>query len=289
MIWFLKKARGGDVIVIRNGRDDPTPSTSANGYNSYFYSELGVKVDSVETIFLNSRQVANNPEVNEKIRNAEAIFFTGGDQAFYWSHITGSLLEASLDYAINIRRIAIGGTSAGCAVMGEYLFSAENGTITSADALANPYSSKVTIRKSLFRNFHLKDTITDTHYDNPDRRGRHVAFMARILSDNPTGINKVRGIGVDEKTAVCIESSGRAYVYGTGIAFFIQQYRAGEYPERCQPNVSLDWYRNREALETYRIVGTLQGDRYFDLSSWRNGFGGSWLFYYVNRGLFGTN
>jgi len=36
-----------------------------------------VNVDSVETIYLNSRNVANNLEVAEKVRNAEAVFFTG--------------------------------------------------------------------------------------------------------------------------------------------------------------------------------------------------------------------
>lgn len=292
MVWFLNKARGGDVIVIRNGAEGANPSSTADGYNPYFYSELGVKVDSVETIFLNSRQVANDPEVNQKIRNAEAVFFTGGDQSYYWLQIKGTALEVSFDYIINTRRIAIGGTSAGCAIMGEYLFSAELDSVTSTEALANPYNPKITIQKDLFKHQSLRDTITDQHYMNRDRRGRHVTFMARILTDNPTSVNKVRGIGVDEATAVCIEpSTGRAHVYGkgNGAAYFIQQYKTTEKPERCQANASLDWYLNRQALEAYRIVGTKLGDRYFDLKNWNSGSGGSWSFYYVNRGLFGIN
>lgn len=78
MKWFLTKAHGGDVIVFRNGRNasvDEYPT--ADGYNMYFYSELNVKVDSVETIFLNSREVANNLKVVDKVLKAEAIFFTG--------------------------------------------------------------------------------------------------------------------------------------------------------------------------------------------------------------------
>lgn len=110
MRWFLRKARGGDVIVFRNARNATSTSTypTADAYNPYFYSELGVKIDSCETIFLNSPNVANDIDVSRLVRNAEAIFFTGGDQAFYWSNIKGTLLEDALNYAVNVKKIAIG-------------------------------------------------------------------------------------------------------------------------------------------------------------------------------------
>jgi cyanophycinase len=84
MKWFLGKAQGGDVIVIREGKNITTPSTTADAYNPYLYTDLGMRIDSVETIFLNSRSVADNPEVAQKIRNAEAIFFTGNLAQDFW-------------------------------------------------------------------------------------------------------------------------------------------------------------------------------------------------------------
>ena len=39
----------------------------------------------------------------------------------------------------------------------------------------------MTLRKDLISHSLLKNVITDTHYNNPDRRGRHVTFMARIV------------------------------------------------------------------------------------------------------------
>jgi cyanophycinase len=78
MNWFLSKAHGGDIIVFRNGRNaSVTEYPTADGYNIYLYSQLNVKVDSVETIFLNSRDVSNNMQVIDKVMKAEAIFFTG--------------------------------------------------------------------------------------------------------------------------------------------------------------------------------------------------------------------
>lgn len=79
MKWFLKKALGGDVIVIREGDNttDLSDWPTVDAYNDYLYKDLDVEVNSVETIFLNSKNVGNNLEVVEKVKNAEAIFFTG--------------------------------------------------------------------------------------------------------------------------------------------------------------------------------------------------------------------
>jgi cyanophycinase len=290
MIWFLNKARGGDVLVFRNGRNASVLEyPTADAYNPYLYSQLRVTVDSVETIFLNSREVAHDAEVVQKVKNAEAIFFTGGDQAFYWYNIENTPLQDAFNYAINVKRVVIGGTSAGNAIMGQFIFSAENDTVTSVEALNNPYNNKVAIRNDLFDIPLLKNTITDSHYNNPDRRGRHITFMARILTDNPTKVTRVRGIGVEEKTVVALDTAtGKAYVFGTGSAHFIQQYRQNVFPERCVPGASLDWNSNRQALETYKIPGNKFGDRFFDMNTWRSGSGGTWSFYYVSNGLFGV-
>jgi hypothetical protein len=64
MIWFLEKASGGDIFVIR--------ASGSDSYNDYFYSDLGVEVNSVETIVFHSTSAANNTYVLQQIANAEA-------------------------------------------------------------------------------------------------------------------------------------------------------------------------------------------------------------------------
>lgn len=173
--------------------------------------------------------------------------------------------------------------------MGQYLFSAENDTVYSVEALNDPYNFRVAIRNDLFDIPLLKNTITDSHYNNPDRRGRHVTFMARILTDNPATVKRVRGIGVEERTVVALDTAtGKAYVFGKGSAYFIQQYRENVFPERCVAGASLDWNNNRQAMEAYKIAGNNFGDRYFDMNTWRSGSGGAWSFFYVSNGLFGV-
>ena len=200
-------------------------------------------------------------------------------------------MQNALNYVVNKKRIVIGGTSAGCAIQGEFGFSAEFDTILSRDALENPFDKRITLGRNLIEHKLLINTITDTHYNNPDRRGRHVSFMSRIYKDYLSSNSSllVRGIGVDEKTVVCIESNGVARVFGKYSAFFIQQSSSSNTPETCEPNKRLNWYRSRQALKVYRIYGNNFGDRFFNLNNWNTGFGGSWSYMFVDNGYFSTN
>ncbi len=277
MRWFLERAGGGDVLVLRaSGSDD---------YNDYFYSELGVRINSVETIVFRTKSAAEDLYVHTRIRNAEAIWIAGGDQKRYFELWDRTTLIDLINDRARSNFCVLGGTSAGMAVLGENYFSAENGTIRSEEALQNPFDSKITIRdKPLFRPNFLEETITDTHYDNPDRKGRHTVFMAR------TGF---RGIACDEFTAVCVDEDGKARVFGgypefDDNAYFIQPNCANAEPaaEVMEAGQPLSWNKNAAALKTYQVKGTASGAFHFDLSDWEGGAGGSWHNWWVENGRF---
>jgi cyanophycinase len=207
--WFLNRAGGGDVVVLR--------ASGTDAYNPYF--QKLVKVDSVETIIFMSEAAARDSFVLEKIRNAEAIFFAGGDQWNYVRYWSNTPVAEALNDAIR-RGVPIGGTSAGLAILGEYSFSAEHDTVTSAEALANPFHEKVTIHRGLLRIPRLDCLITDSHFAKRDRIGRLLVFLERIRSQN--GCGEVRGIGVDERAAVTLDEKGQAQVMGEGSAFLLR-------------------------------------------------------------------
>jgi len=286
MKWFLERANGGDIVVLR--------ASGSDGYNEYFYSELGVSVNSVETIVFNSSAASTDEYIIERLSQAEAIWFAGGDQWNYISYWRGTPIDSVINVGLNQRNIAIGGTSAGMAIQGGYYFSAQNGTVTSAAALANPYNINVTVDSAAFlQNEFLENVITDTHYDNPDRKGRHVTFLARILTDYE---NVAMGIACDEYVAVCIDTTGLAYVYGEypdyeDNAYFIQSNceLMDIYPENCSAGEALDWDLDAKALKVYHIKGDTSGVNYFDLNDWQIGAGGIWEDWYVDDGVLFEN
>ncbi|MFN8256179.1 MAG: T9SS type A sorting domain-containing protein [Bacteroidales bacterium] len=283
MKWFLQRADGGDVLVLR--------TTGSDGYNSYLYSGLGIKINSVETIVCNNASASNNPYVLKKIQQAEAIWFAGGDQWTYISYWRNTPVDSAINQAISERNIVIGGTSAGMAIQGKYYFSAQNGTVTSNSALANPFSNSVTVDSTHFiSNSYLDNTITDTHFDNPDRKGRLITFLARINTDY--GVF-AKAIACDEYTAVCIDTNGIARVFGgyptyADNAYFIQSNceLPIKTPENCSFGNPLTWNLGGLAVKAYQIKGDSEGSKTFDLNNWQNGTGGVWYNWFVSNGTF---
>ena len=204
MEWFLERANGGDVLVLR--------ASGSDGYNAYMYSDLG-GVNSVETIRFNNASAASDPYVAERIQKAEAIWFAGGDQWNYVNYWRNTAVMSLINDAIAQRNIAIGGTSAGMAILGGCYFSAQQGSVTSATALADPFAPDMTVDCAPFLNVpFLAQTITDTHYDNSDRRGRQFAFLSRMVQQ---GDSMAYDIAYNEYVAVCIAPDGIAHVYGS--------------------------------------------------------------------------
>lgn len=282
MRWFLQRAEGGDILVLR--------TSGSNGYNNYMYSKLGVKVNSVETIVCANKNASFEPYLQEKIAGAEAIWFAGGDQGEYVRYWRGTPIDSLVRDAISQRNIVVGGTSAGMAIMGKYIYTGRNGSVTSADALANPYNTRVTIDSARFMdNHYLENVITDTHYDNPDRSGRHVTFIARIMID---WASEARGIACDEYTAVCIDEGGIARVFGEypksdDNAYFIRPNcgLSDFTPESCVKGQPLQWLRSNKALWVYKVKGNKEGSNTFDLNDWVTGNGGEWEDWYVDQGV----
>jgi len=280
MKWFLERANGGDVVVLR--------ASGSDGYNDYLFSELGVTINSVETILFNDASAAEDPYVIAQVQNAEAIWMAGGDQWDYVSYWRNTAIEDAINALLNETGGVVGGISAGMAVMGGSYFNAAEGTVTSTEALANPYDIDVQLGHDDFIAApFLEDVVTDTHYDDPDRKGRHVTFMARMTAD----VGKVpKGIACDEFAAVCIDAEGIAYCFGDApeyedYVYFIRPNCTGEInPQVCETNTPLTWNEDGEALKVLRINANVTGDYSMDVNNWTNYTGGEWFDWIVEEG-----
>ncbi len=285
MKWFLNRANGGDILVLR--------ASGSDGYNEYMLNELGVTINSVETIVFHSKEASFDEYIHSRIDKAEGIWFAGGDQWNYINYWRETPIAELINDAVINRNIVIGGTSAGMAILGQFYFSAKNGTVTSEDALAEPYNNRVTVDNQEFLKLNLlENVITDTHFDKPDRRGRLVTFLARIKTD--FGIDAL-GLACEEYTAVCIEPSGKAIVFGNypeydDFAYFVQANCeiTNNSPEQCSNGSPLEWNLNNSAIKTYVIPATSKGTSYFNLKDRTDFAGGFWEDWYVETGALKT-
>jgi cyanophycinase-like exopeptidase len=236
--WMIKQAgirpgTGGRLVVIR--------ATGDGAYNPYIYyssaaSSTGsadivdgwvggasLGLTSVETLVIPSIAAANDTFVNAVLGRANAVWIAGGDQSDYIKFWKGQTLEKTLGTLMK-NNVPIGGTSAGLAVLGQFDYAALNGTVTSAQAMSNPYNKYMTLDPAPLSTSGgfiappaLANTILDSHLDARDRMGRLITFVSRLVANYPgsgsqqlgctggvLGNNAARGIGVSVESALLV-------------------------------------------------------------------------------------
>jgi cyanophycinase len=224
--FLCERANGGDFLILRAATDAGTSKrldAKMRGLCS---------LNSAATIVFNDREDSGDPRVVQIIDEAESIFIAGGDQSDYLRFWQDTPVQDALNRHIAAGK-AIGGSSAGLAILGEFSFAAMIDTIYSPEALADPFSNKVTLSRDFLRIPLLQETITDTHFVKRDRMGRLLVFMARILADG--WAQKVRAIAVEENAAVLLEPDGSATVVGAGPAYFLEEVNAPAICKRKTP------------------------------------------------------
>jgi cyanophycinase len=247
---MMEKAGGTDFVILR-----AVPDQGDGGY-AYGLEAIG----GVQTLVINSAAIAHDAAVAERVRRARALFIAGGNQHNYVRLWKGTPLAAAIEELAQ-RNVPIGGTSAGLAVMGEFVFPARRGVVYSHLALANPYYHAMELDRNFLTLPFLKGAITDSHFRERDRMGRLVAFLARIVQDG--WAEEARGIGIDENTSLLVDGEGRATVCGPGAVYLLKTNGA---PTVCRPKRPLT-YRN---LSVYRLS---EGHAAFSLAAW-TGIGG---------------
>lgn len=209
--WMCQRAGGGDFLVIRTSGTD--------AYNPYI-QQLCPQMDSVETIIISSISGANTTYVSDQIRNAEALWIAGGDQSTYTALWRGTAVQSGVNFLLNSKLAPVGGTSAGLAVLSQFIYTGERGSVTSTQALADPFHRYVTLDRDLFQSTLGANKLYDSHFVTRDRLGRSLVFLARIVNNG--WATQPRGIGVDEETALLVLPNGSTTMVGNGAAYFLQ-------------------------------------------------------------------
>lgn len=209
--WAQTVIGEGDVVVLR--------ASGGDGYDAYLAGLA--PFHSVQTVKLEPPASADAlAQAAAIVERAELVFFAGGDQADYvaWR---GSPLLAAVQ-GVWARGGVVGGTSAGCAILGQLVFddvaaALANVNVDGLRALADPWDGAISFSRDLFAFAPMAGVITDTHFAARDRMARLAAFVARLQAEGAAP--SVLGLGIDEGNALVVEANGTATLL---------QQRAGE-------------------------------------------------------------
>ncbi|HEX6125875.1 MAG TPA: cyanophycinase [Pyrinomonadaceae bacterium] len=192
---FLELAGGenSEVLIVPVASD--FPEFAADVYTQAFRN-LGVANPRV--LRATSRQDVVQADVDELLDGVNGVFMTGGDQMRLVSILGGTKFAGKLRHMVRDTDIVLAGTSAGAAGMSTAM-------IVRGESTPHPHKNSVRLSPGLG---FLKNIIIDQHFTE---RGR-ISRLITAVSFNPYNL----GIGIDENTAIILNSEGILEVYGQG-------------------------------------------------------------------------
>jgi len=181
-------------------------SEGAEAFQDYQKVFEKIGITNIGHIHHNRREEVLLDSMMERIKNADGIFFSGGDQLKLTGFYGGTDFLTYLKYRYINEQLAIGGTSAGSMALSTPMIYAGNEDVQELGG-----EIKLTTGLEF-----VKDVCIDTHFVH---RGRFVR-MAQVVVTNPTCI----GIGIEEDTAVVVRNGLEMEVVGTGLVIVIEGF-----------------------------------------------------------------
>ena len=255
--FMTGNSNGGDFVVLRASGDD--------AYNPYVLRmavAAGKPLNSVTTILMLNRAASFDPEVIDILNNADGIFFAGGDQSVYLTQWMNTPVQKIVQEKM-MNNVPIGGTSAGLAIQGQFIYTAENDTVTSQQAMSNPYDPHVTLAPPFLNIPFLETVFTDSHFVTRDRMGRLLTFLARELKDFGVPVGQIRGVGIDETTALILDiKTGTVKTVGDSIALICTPAAMAEVCEEDTPLTfkQIDCLRLNASMGSVYSFASFRGD-----------------------------
>lgn len=158
---------------------------------------------NVDVMHIQKREEAITAENLERVRNADVVMFTGGDQLRLTSILGGTEFHDILLYKYNNEDFIYAGTSAGAAASSASM-------IYQGASKEAMLKGEVKITSGLG---FIDGVIVDTHFVQRGRMGR----LLQSVVGNP----KVLGIGLGEDTGLLIKEGNRMEAIGSGLVVLV--------------------------------------------------------------------
>lgn len=198
LFHVVSQAGGKDAKIVVIPTASSIPAEVGENYLEAF-TTLGCK--NVNVLDIRSKEDSEKPEFIEKIKQADCVMFSGGDQSKITDKIGGSTIHKILmERYENESNFVIAGTSAGAMAMSKEMIAGGGASEAFTKGAVSMYHGLALI----------PELIIDTHFVRRGRFGRQseaVAIFPHLI-----------GIGLAEDTGMIIKNGNDCTVIGSGMA-----------------------------------------------------------------------
>ena len=171
--------------------------------NNYLDAFGKIGCINVGVMHIRTRQDALNPEYLERIKNCDAIMFTGGNQLRLSATFGGTEFLKIITTRYRTEKLLVAGTSAGAMAMSSTMIYEGNSTRAHLKG-----EVKITTGLGL-----IDRVIIDSHFEKRGRFGR----LTQAIATNPSCI----GIGLGEDTGILVTDGNKLEAIGSGLVVII--------------------------------------------------------------------
>lgn len=204
----------------------------------YYQIFQGMGAQQVQILDIRQRDECDEARWLDILGVCTGVFVTGGDQLRLRDLIGGTRLIEIIKQKVRSGDLALAGTSAGAAIMGEKM-------IAGGSSGESPNQALVDLTEGLGI---VPEMLIDQHFHNRNR-------MARLLSAIAAHPDKL-GIGIDEDTCIAMVGDGTFQVLGKGTITIVDP------GSLVQANYAETSETDPLSLHNLRVHILNQGDRY---------------------------
>ncbi|NQV42474.1 MAG: cyanophycinase [Candidatus Marinimicrobia bacterium] len=227
------------------------PQASSEPLETALYQQADILkygAGEVSYMMLDSTNVDSAHHI-QQIRNATAIFFSGGDQIRLTRLLLGTALLEEIKAFYKSGGL-ISGTSAGAAIQSELMITGEEHINTDED---RPYNTIAPNNIETVQGFgFVTEAIIDQHHI---KRRRNNRVLSAVL-EHP----ELLGVAIDESTAILVNPDRTFEVFGDATVIV--------YSAREARNIRLDKFNNF-AMDDMKVHLLMNGDRFSLISGKR--------------------
>ncbi len=207
--------------------------------NNYIEAFDKLNCKNMDVMHIRDREDASKEEFISRIKNADAVMISGGNQLRLTSTFGGTEIYKILhNRYMNDANFLLAGTSAGAMAMSNTMI---------YEGSASDAHLKGTVKVTTGLAF-MQDVIFDSHFDKRGRFGR----LAQAVTSNPSCL----GIGLGEDTGLLITDGNKMEAIGSGMVIILDGYGIG------YSNIADIPFNHPISVENLKVHLLAKGDTY---------------------------